>query len=974
MGRARRLVSMLALLLVGLLGPSSAGATAEVEVLAVGWDGVVVPGTWSPIRLRVRGGAADLTARVEVALYNRLTPGGPPIAATPTPLAYPAGAYGEELALPSGAVKELTIWVPVDGSAGGSARLIADGAVLAEQPVDFKTARAPFWPLVGVLAESPQPARAVGQVELPYEGLPVPLSVARLAATDLPASAERLRALSALVVQGAAPTVLTGDQRRALRDWVAAGGHLLVLGGPDGARAAAALPNGTLPATLGALDGSIDLGPLATWAEASGAGPGAGPAARIEPTGGVVLAGPSDRPLAWRLELGQGTVTLLAADPSLQPLAGWGGTPTLLRKALEPALPTGPVSDQARAMRASVPSAGARLQGVTEALPAEAFPSWRVAGLVLASFALAVGPLLHLLLRRIDRRELVWLAVPGAAVAAAAGLYAVGVGLGGRDVLTNVVAHVRLDPGGGPATGVIAAGFYAPTRPRLEVAAPGDLPVRVFSRGTQPLYGPTGPQAPTSSEPPFHVVGGRRARVELAGAEWAMRTVAYEGSLASIGGSVGAQLTLDGGLVRGTVRNDTPYPLEDAAVVVGRGMARLGSLAPGQSAAVVLDPSPAGAAAGLAPLSYRLFGRTPEELAAAGLTGSSGPMWAAPAAPPIPAAFSKPVSIGPSPPTPTPAVLIGRPGATPAVLIRGSDAPRALIGGSDAPPAATPTTAPRPVGTPAPPAAGALVPVPNKPVQPYPFPLGPGPIPTPMPPPGSPYGPGPRLEIPRDPEVTRRMRLLDAVANVPGKMGMWPGGAAVLPLTFMAFTRAPLAAELPSAGDHPTFHLALVEQPLQVTLPPGPFELPAGLIPVETIAQAGPGVGMSSNGLIQWLELAGGTVDYRFRPPLPPGVTVEALSISTRQVGASMPMPPGRGGPPSPPGQTGPAEEGVFALYNWRTGGWDPLASGAEQVTVRPADAYVGADGQIRGRVQAPADRLVRAVPPEVVVSGRAGS
>ena len=61
--------------------------------------------------------------------------------------------------------------------------------------------------------------------------------------------------------------------------------------------------------------------------------------------------------------------------------------------------------------------------------------------------------------------------------------------------------------------------------------------------------------------------------------------------------------------------------------------------------------------------------------------------------------------------------------------------------------------------------------------------------------------------------------------------------------------------------------------------------MPTGLIPSEMIAQPATGIGMGSNGQIQWLELSGGEAAYLFRPPLPPGATIEALSISTRQVG-----------------------------------------------------------------------------------------
>jgi hypothetical protein len=874
--RLRWLIALVGALSV--LWPSAVSAEA-IEVLRVGWDGTVVPTAWSPVKVRATGGDRDVTARVEVELRGRWQPG--PQA---TPVSYPLGAYGQELALPAGVAKELTIWVPAEGNTSGRVVLSADGRELAAQPIDFRSARSPFWPLVGVLAESPGVARAIGQVELPFEGLPIPLSVARLGAADLPPQPERLAALSALVVQGNAAAGLTNEQRRAVAAWVEDGGHLLLLGGPDGPRTAAALPSGYLPAALGADPSPRPAPPasghpapgegmaLARWAGVSAA-PSAVPVARIEGGGGSALVGPPDRPLAWRQTRGRGTVTLLAVDPSLEPLVGWSGTPALLKKALEPALPSGAQDEKTRAAVAYGKSAGQRLGDAVNSLPPEAFPTNRTAGLILVGFALAVGPGLHLLLWRSGRRGWVWLAVPGAALVVAAGLYVLGIGREGRDVIGNVVAHVRLAPDGGPAQQELAAGFYAPTHPRLTVTVPGEAPVRVVSRAMPSVFGPNGLPPSVGDEPPFHVVAGRDTRVELSSGEWSMRTLTFERSVAEDLGRVGSQLGIEGGLIRGMIRNDTPYPLEDAAVLVGGGLAKVGSLAPGQSAPVVLDPATSqGMPTGGPGLSWRLFARP-----------------------------------------------IGEGGA----------------------------------GT-------APTPAPVRPVRPVPAGVSyaPGPMPGPVTP----------MELPRDPETQRRARLVDAVMNVPRPFG--PTGES-LPLTFVGFTRAPIGGGHPTAGDHPLYHLTLIEQPLRLDLGHGPFVLPEALAPGEIVGAPNAGMGGGGNGVLFWQELYGGSVVYAFRPPLPEGASVTALVVTTRQIGASQPAEQVRRGPAPPPPNVaaGPSEPGVFALFNARSGAWEPLPAG-EQARVQPGDPYLGPDGTVRLQVTAPSDRMVRFVPPSLSVEG----
>jgi hypothetical protein len=954
------------LLIAFLVATLSAGASPAIaggglEVLQAGWDGTMTPNSWNPVRVRVTGGSVDTVGRVEVVLKVRYQP-GPQAAATDVPVA----AYGQEVTLPAGVSKEVTVWVPPSGEMNliGDVRLVAGGQVLAEEQVSFRLGANPYLPLVGVLAESPGVARGLGQIELFTQGLPMSLTLARLSAADIPSTAERLGAFGILVAQGNAPSTLTAEQRRAVQEWVAGGGSLLILGGPDAARAAAVLPAGALPISFGELQSAAELSALAGWAGVGERGLAAGPAARIEAREGSLLAGTRERPLAWRLGLGQGTVTLLAVDPSLEPLSSWSGSAAVLKKAVEPALPMSGEHEKMYYIRSMERDSAMQLQDAANALPREAYPDWRWVALLLGGFALAAGPALHLLLRRVDRRGWVWVGVPALALLLSGALYYGGVGRDGRDVLLHVVSHIRLDPTAGQARQLLFAGFFAPTHERLDVTVPGEAPVRVGSSYGNPYGGWI--SQPGTAEPPFLVTSGRDTKIQFASGQWGMRYVSMSRALGREIGGITASLGVEDGLIKGTVRNDTPYYLEDAAVLVGQSLVKLGSLAPGQTAQVVLDPGPpANPFEGRQNIQALLFGRPPQGSEGASTVGYGyGPTRVSAVA--VPAIAPPPMGLPPADaPTPTPAVGAADGESTP-IATEDPDSegpevpgtrPRSAGQAPDGKPTAEPDPTPDGNATPTP------VPAPAAPVQPGqpPYPYG--------------YGKGPGwmepLIIPNDPEIQRRVRLLNPIVNTP----MWGyGGSPSMPLSFIAFTRDAIGEDLPSARNHPTYHLSLLQQALQLDFQAGPFTVPPGLSPAEVIDQSSMGMGGGSNGTHFWMELHGGSVTYGFRPPIPAKAQVDALWITTQQMGAPVSLSSGGRGygyAPGPDVMPRAADAGVYSLYNWATASWDPLPGGSERTRVSPASSYVGADGQVKLRVAAPADMVLRFVQPDMAVEGR---
>lgn len=584
-GKLRRAGVAIAAALAGLaaLGAPLPARAAAPRVVAVsaGWDGQAVQGAWAPVRVRLRGGDQDLHVTVEALLQNEWQ--------FPTGThRYPVAGYGREEALPAGVEKDIVLWVPMTGPVGAEVRVLDGDRVLASRQVTFQFGRGPGWPLVGVLASDRAVGAAIEQVRVPFQGLPVPIGAARVSPAEIPSSGDKLDALDALVVQGDVAATLSDSQRGALKAWVEGGGELVLVGGPQAAQALRALPDGVLPLQLAGTETVQRLAPLGAWSGGDEPPAQAAPVSVLRPRGGVVLAGPTDRPLVWRAPLGRGGVTVLAADPSLAPLRTWSHLPSFWKKVLEPALPGTDNPDVIPPRRAAWMQ---NVLGLVDSFPPGAFPDWSTVALILGGFAVVAGPVLHGVLGRLDRREWTWLAVPALAALVAAGLYGAGFVWQRRDVIRNVVSRVQLGPG--TATQTLALGVFAPTRQEIELRLPGDVPVQVSGGGPQGPVGPFGPVGPGSfpTDPPYRVLTGRDTRVRFNGGEWGMRAVQFERPLGPEVGRIEANLRLDGGAIAGTVKNATPYHLEDAFVVLGAAFERVGDLAPGQEARVRLGES-----------------------------------------------------------------------------------------------------------------------------------------------------------------------------------------------------------------------------------------------------------------------------------------------------------------------------------------------------------------------------------------------
>jgi hypothetical protein len=416
--------------------------------------------------------------------------------------------------------------------------------------------------VVAVVAERPE--AIVASLGLPPNQNQVAPLVMSIVPEDLPERVEGWSMLDRIVWQDVDANRLNPAQLTALRGWVAAGGRLVVAGGTVGPRSLAAIPDVLLPYRPTA---TTDV-PAAALRGLLGEIPDDAtdlPALSGELAEGRALATVGDRVVAAERTYGTGQVTLLGFDPAADWIVDSAASQAMWRRLLP-----------ARGFGGLVFSDDNMLVGAVSQLPSLALPP--IGGLIvlLGGYIVLIGPVNYLVLRRLDRREWAWLTIPVLAVVFTVGAYGFGSALRGNDLIVNEVAIVSGAPGATDGSGQVYVGIFSPTRGQYQIRVPGGA---LLSSPINDFFGGQG--VPNQLD----VLQGDPARVRnLAVGYGSLRTIRAETPVEVP--LIEADLRLEDGRLKGTVRNLSEEILVKPAVVLGGTVALLKDLDPGAEATV----------------------------------------------------------------------------------------------------------------------------------------------------------------------------------------------------------------------------------------------------------------------------------------------------------------------------------------------------------------------------------------------------
>lgn len=522
-----RLLVVAALLLVLVGNPAALWAQDS----SLSWTVTAIygesyrPGTWVPLRVAISNSGSD--RRLEVRVSN----------------------FSTTLDVPGGGQKATILYVQLDQTTRVPVALYENGekrdtATLSLSP----TAE----PLVATMLAQPLP-------QLRTHSL-IPLLPA-----DLPGTSTGLHMLAALALDEAAWNDLAPAQQAAIAQWVAGGGTLIAVGS-----ATDSLPDTLQPATT-AGSASFDGGVLASqigYDQPADAIPGN----VLRPTAdSLTLLVNGGNPLLVVRTVGSGRVVATAMALDAPALVGWRG----LDRFWATLVPQGNIAPWAGPFTTISSLRDGQVPTYLNNLPALDLPPLRTLLLLLAVYVVLVGPITHLVLRRLDRMAWAWITIPALTLVFAMLAYGFGARQRGSDILINELAIIQSD-GANAATVHGYAGIFSPIKDEYAVQASPNTLLRPLMVNA----GFGGPGAAQGAASALYSNDPAEIR-QLAINQWSMEMFAFEYRL-SDPPRVALDLTLEGERLRGTVRNLSAAPMSDAALIVGGQAQKFGLLAAGE--------------------------------------------------------------------------------------------------------------------------------------------------------------------------------------------------------------------------------------------------------------------------------------------------------------------------------------------------------------------------------------------------------
>ncbi len=577
----KRLLSLLVLVvplvLLSLVMPAAAQDTSLLHIdVVAGFDGRYRGNMWMPLMLRVRNDGDDVSGRLVV----RPETSGSVVDNT----------FSTAIDLPSGSRKSTQLFIIPSGY-GSQVRveLISnDGVVLSSSNQRIQGMQTLDMLYVVITASASGSVDMTGVKMNGYDAFQANWSV-----ENIPAHGAALQAVDLMLFSDIDSGTLTAEQRAAIDQWVANGGHLVVTGGANWQATAAGF-DGLLPFTPTSSASIGGLPELARWtmsgdgstadetvalADAQAAlntqtlvstGTVNGDAQVLIETGSTAPA----TPLLVRRSYGSGVIDYLSADPNTLPLRGWrglGGLWFTLMSSREP-----------------LPSWGrsftnwASAESATEILPGfNLLPDTFALCGFLALYIALIGPLNYFILNRLNRREYAWFSIPALILIFSVVAWVTGFNLRGTDVTLNRMNIIQTWPDVEYAQVDGLVGLLAPRRANYTVALSDNAMLRTIpaSSGTGPfggaLAGPDIQQGSVFQAASFPVdasfiagfnTSGTIARPDIGG----QASLAYEGETRQS--------------VRGAVSNNSEWTLIEP-VILARGTAQRlnNALSPGDT-------------------------------------------------------------------------------------------------------------------------------------------------------------------------------------------------------------------------------------------------------------------------------------------------------------------------------------------------------------------------------------------------------
>ncbi|MDD4503359.1 MAG: hypothetical protein PHS15_00865, partial [Clostridiaceae bacterium] len=206
-----------------------------------------------------------------------------------------------------------------------------------------------------------------------------------------------------------------------------------------------------------------------------------------------------------------------------------------------------------------------------------------------AAYILLVAPISYFILKRRDKRELMWLTVPVLSIVFSGVVYVSGAGTRLTEPVTNVISLVDID-NSGTITPKIYAGVFTPQKDSIRIEAGEDFNIRplIFNNG---YYRGSATDENISKRIDSKVIVSPKTVLEFYNSGiWSMKTLAIEAD-EEISGKLESSLNYSKGSFTGTIINTSGFDLDECYIITPNQYASVGPMKNGETKQIDIKPS-----------------------------------------------------------------------------------------------------------------------------------------------------------------------------------------------------------------------------------------------------------------------------------------------------------------------------------------------------------------------------------------------
>ncbi len=533
-------------------------------------------GDWLPLEISLENYGEATTVQVEATIVTRIS--GSNYNTT----------YQREVNLSERANKRFFLYViPYVETTNPSGSIVYDTSVilkaggrkLGEEKVNLLPV-SPTNYMVGVVTQDPS-ALTTSLSNLKINGRNSRVSSVSMPLSDIPDQANGLRSFNALILGEVNTETLSVEQRTALRDWVEAGGQLILLGGNGWGRVKSAFSTALLPldisnyANISSLDGLVT--PNGDELKGGGALPRPAVMARGQVLQGARLLsylpdGSNSLAVSAERRLGAGRMVGLTLDLAVPPMIDWSGASQIWQELFTFNLT--PFNTLYQENNPQVKNAQDMLSFISS-VPELRLPDIMPYFLILLLYLVLIGPLNYLVLKKLGRLELAWFTLPALGIVFALVTLNYANSQPPGDVLISQITVVQTGVDQETAQVRSYAAVFSPSERTYDISqanpvVPGDNLTRTL---ITPLNRPT--SSVTDNEPARVMVQGERPHLDdFQIGQWSAQGFALETTAPSRAFQVVSNLHYDNNKIVGTIRNNTGSPLKNTVLIMSDQMVR----------------------------------------------------------------------------------------------------------------------------------------------------------------------------------------------------------------------------------------------------------------------------------------------------------------------------------------------------------------------------------------------------------------